>query len=197
MPIYEYRRPDGTTFELQQAFTDEPLTSDPDTGVPVTRVLHAPAVHFKGSGFYNTDYGTRKRQRELAADGSSGNGKESGADSPSADSASADSASADSASAESSSSAGKDGASSPAATDGASKGKSGNLRPNPNLFADWDYLPVFSPTAQNSSYLEGSTEADAGLSYLIERGEKRQHRLEAAKDLRPLPCRRSPIMNAR
>jgi cobalt-zinc-cadmium efflux system outer membrane protein len=57
-----------------------------------------------------------------------------------------------------------------------------NLRPNPNFFADWDYLPVFSPTAQNSSYLQGSTEADAGLSYLIERGEKRQHRLEAAKD---------------
>src|SRR5579864_6154303 len=57
----------------------------------------------------------------------------------------------------------------------------GNLRTNPSLFADWDYLPVFSPGAQNSSYLQGSTEADAGLSYLIERGDKRQHRLEAAK----------------
>ncbi len=40
---------------------------DPDTGVPVERVLHPPAVHFKGKGFYNTDYGTRKRQRETAA----------------------------------------------------------------------------------------------------------------------------------
>ncbi len=67
MPIYEYRRPDGSTFELQQAFSDEPLTVDPDTGVPVQRVLHAPAVHFKGKGFYNTDYGTRNRQRETAA----------------------------------------------------------------------------------------------------------------------------------
>jgi predicted nucleic acid-binding Zn ribbon protein len=67
MPIYEYRRPDGTTFEVQQAFSDEPLEHDPDTGVPVTRVLHAPAVHFKGKGFYNTDYGTRNRQRETAA----------------------------------------------------------------------------------------------------------------------------------
>ena len=67
MPIYEYRRPDGTTFELVQSFSDEPLTVDPDTGVPVERVLHAPAVHFKGKGFYNTDYGTRKRQRETAA----------------------------------------------------------------------------------------------------------------------------------
>ncbi len=67
MPIYEYRRPDGTTFELQQNFSDDPLTVDPDTGVPVERVLHPPAVHFKGKGFYNTDYGTRKRQRETAA----------------------------------------------------------------------------------------------------------------------------------
>ena len=67
MPIYEYRRPDGTTFEIQQSFSDETLTQDPETGVKVQRVLHAPAVHFKGKGFYNTDYGTRKRQRETAA----------------------------------------------------------------------------------------------------------------------------------
>jgi putative FmdB family regulatory protein len=64
MPIYEYRRPDGTTFEILQSITAEPLTEDPETGVPVERVLHAPAVHFKGSGFYNTDYGTKKRARE-------------------------------------------------------------------------------------------------------------------------------------
>jgi predicted nucleic acid-binding Zn ribbon protein len=67
MPIYEYRRPDGTTFDLQQSFSDDPLSVDPDTGVPVERVLHPPAVHFKGKGFYNTDYGTRARQRETAA----------------------------------------------------------------------------------------------------------------------------------
>jgi putative FmdB family regulatory protein len=67
MPIYEYRRPDGTTFEIRQSFSDEPLTVDPDTGVPVERVLHPPAVHFKGKGFYSTDYGSRKRQRETAA----------------------------------------------------------------------------------------------------------------------------------
>ena len=64
MPIYEYRRPDGTTFELRQTFSEDALTVDPDTGVPVERVLHAPAVHFKGKGFYNTDYGTRSRNRE-------------------------------------------------------------------------------------------------------------------------------------
>jgi putative FmdB family regulatory protein len=73
MPIYEYRRPDGSTFEVLQSFSDDPLTEDPETGVPVERVFHAPAVHFKGSGFYNTDYGTRKRQRETkdAAEGTS------------------------------------------------------------------------------------------------------------------------------
>jgi putative FmdB family regulatory protein len=67
MPIYEYRRPDGTTFEIQQSFSEDSLATDPDTGVPVERVLHAPAVHFKGKGFYNTDYGTKRRQRETAA----------------------------------------------------------------------------------------------------------------------------------
>ncbi len=98
MPIYEYRRPDGTTFEIQQSFSDETLTHDPETGVEVTRVLHAPAVHFKGKGFYNTDYGTRKRQREnaAAAEGSSGKGD-------SGDSASSESSSSSSSSSPSSS----------------------------------------------------------------------------------------------
>ena len=78
MPIYEYRRPDGTTFEIQQSFSDEPLTEDPETGVPVERVLHPPAVHFKGKGFYSTDYGTRARQRETAAAAEKGSGSEGG-----------------------------------------------------------------------------------------------------------------------
>lgn len=87
MPIYEYRRPDGSTFEVHQAFSEDSLTIDPDTGAAVERVLHAPAVHFKGKGFYNTDYGTRKRQRENAAstDGSSSGSSE---DSSSGDSSS-------------------------------------------------------------------------------------------------------------
>jgi putative FmdB family regulatory protein len=76
MPIYEYRRPDGSTFEVLQSFSEEPLTHDPDTGVAVQRVLHAPAVHFKGSGFYNTDYGTRRRQRENAASGEGSAGQD-------------------------------------------------------------------------------------------------------------------------
>jgi predicted nucleic acid-binding Zn ribbon protein len=80
MPIYEYRRPDGTTFEIQQSFSDDPLSVDPDTGVPVERVLHPPAVHFKGKGFYSTDYGSRARQRETAAAAEGGSGSEGGGD---------------------------------------------------------------------------------------------------------------------
>jgi putative FmdB family regulatory protein len=106
MPIYEYRRPDGTTFELQQSFSDDTLTVDPETGVPVERVLHAPAVHFKGKGFYNTDYGTRKRQRENAASNDSSSSGSSG-ESASSEGSSSDSSSAGDSSAAKSNSAGK------------------------------------------------------------------------------------------
>ena len=67
-----------------------------------------------------------------------------------------------------------------------------NLRPNPSLFADWEYLPLGSPARQNpglyggqstSDYVHNNTEGDIGLSYLIERGKKRQHRLQAARDI--------------
>jgi outer membrane protein, heavy metal efflux system len=57
-----------------------------------------------------------------------------------------------------------------------------NLRPNPTLFADWEYLPL-THSSQNTQYLHDSTEGDIGLSYLLERGKKRQHRLQAAKDI--------------
>ncbi len=57
-----------------------------------------------------------------------------------------------------------------------------NLRPNPSLFADWEYLPL-NHSSQNTEYLHDSTEGDLGLSYLLERGKKRQHRLQAAKDV--------------
>jgi putative FmdB family regulatory protein len=106
MPIYEYRRPDGTTFEILQSITAEPLTEDPETGVPVERVLHAPAVHFKGSGFYNTDYGTKKRARELKD--SADKGSSSSDSSSSSSSSSSDSSSSSSKSESSSSSSKKD-----------------------------------------------------------------------------------------
>ncbi len=77
MPIYEYRCEKGHTFEVLQSFTDDPVTECEKCGRPVQRVLHPVAVHFKGSGFYNTDYGTRKRQRETKAAADSGAEKSS------------------------------------------------------------------------------------------------------------------------
>jgi putative FmdB family regulatory protein len=75
MPIYEYRCDKGHTFEVMQRFTDDPIAACETCGAPVAKVLHSPAVHFKGSGFYNTDYGTRKRAREK--EGSESKGSES------------------------------------------------------------------------------------------------------------------------
>jgi putative FmdB family regulatory protein len=60
MPIYEYRCDRGHTFEVMQRMTDDPLTSCSTCAAPVQRVFHPVAVHFKGSGFYNTDYGKKK-----------------------------------------------------------------------------------------------------------------------------------------
>jgi len=59
-----------------------------------------------------------------------------------------------------------------------------NLRPNPTLFVDWEYLPIFSrPQGQTiGQYLQSSTEGDIGLSYMVERGHKRARRLAAARD---------------
>ena len=60
MPIYEYRCERGHTFEVTQRMTDDPLTSCSTCDAPVQRVFHPVAVHFKGSGFYTTDYGKKK-----------------------------------------------------------------------------------------------------------------------------------------
>src|SRR2546429_7617775 len=81
MPIYEYRCKQGHTFEVMQRMSDDPLVSCQTCDAPVQRVFHPVAVHFKGSGFYNTDYGTRKRQRESADSekkASTGEGAKSG-----------------------------------------------------------------------------------------------------------------------
>src|SRR5579859_6313720 len=71
MPIYEYRCEQGHTFEVMQRMTDEPVATCQTCEAPVQRVFHPVAVHFKGKGFYNTDYGTRKRSREKEAESSS------------------------------------------------------------------------------------------------------------------------------
>src|SRR5438067_8703787 len=64
MPIYEYRCEQGHTFEVMQRMSDDPVQTCETCAAPVARVFHPVAIHFKGSGFYNTDYGTRKRARE-------------------------------------------------------------------------------------------------------------------------------------
>jgi putative FmdB family regulatory protein len=72
MPIYEYRCENGHLFEVMQKITDDPVTTCSECGAPVSRVFHPVAVHFKGSGFYNTDYGTAKRKRETERSASEG-----------------------------------------------------------------------------------------------------------------------------
>jgi putative FmdB family regulatory protein len=104
MPIYEYRRPDGTTFDVMQSFSDNTLTHDPETGEPVQRVFHAPAIHFKGKGFHNTDYGTRRRNRELEKSAESGANDHADKSKEKADKAKSDTGSSTSSSSESSSS---------------------------------------------------------------------------------------------
>ncbi len=55
MPLYTYRRADGTTFDFRQKFLDDPLTTCPTTGQNVVRIVQAPGIIFKGSGFYVND----------------------------------------------------------------------------------------------------------------------------------------------
>ena len=70
MPIYEYRCPKGHTFELFQRI-DDPSPSECQIcgAAPVEKVLYPAAIHFKGSGFYATDYGRGGRKRDSARDG--------------------------------------------------------------------------------------------------------------------------------
>jgi putative FmdB family regulatory protein len=75
MPIYEYKCENGHVFDAIQRMTDEPLTKCEECGAPAVRVLTPPAIHFKGSGFHNTDYGTK---RGGGNGGSEGGGEKSG-----------------------------------------------------------------------------------------------------------------------
>jgi putative FmdB family regulatory protein len=62
MPIYEYRCTNDHRFEVLQRFADEPLSECEVCGAPASRVLYPAAIHFKGSGFYSTDYGRHARK---------------------------------------------------------------------------------------------------------------------------------------
>src|SRR6266481_7884607 len=57
-----------------------------------------------------------------------------------------------------------------------------NLRPNPTLNGDTQFLPFFTPSDFNDAYLDNNAQFDLSVGYLFERGKKRQHRLQAAKD---------------
>ena len=60
MPIYEYKCANGHVFDVIQRMSDEALTECQECGAPAERVLHPVAIHFKGSGFHNTDYAKKK-----------------------------------------------------------------------------------------------------------------------------------------
>ncbi|MEP6641076.1 MAG: FmdB family zinc ribbon protein [Gaiellales bacterium] len=79
MPIYDYRCTNGHRFEVLQRIADEPVTECEVCGAPAVRVLHPVAIHFKGSGFYSTDYGRGKKaasaeRAESAGEGTSKDG---------------------------------------------------------------------------------------------------------------------------
>jgi putative FmdB family regulatory protein len=78
VPIYEYKCPEGHVFELFQRMSDPPPEACPTCGKgPLERVLYPVAVHFKGSGFYTTDYGRGSKRRDGGKDGDSGGSSES------------------------------------------------------------------------------------------------------------------------
>ena len=84
MPIYEYKCGNGHVFDVIQKMSDEPLSECQECGAPAERVLHPVAVHFKGSGFYNTDYGKKKKGASAnGGSGSEGAGSESSSESQS------------------------------------------------------------------------------------------------------------------
>jgi putative FmdB family regulatory protein len=87
MPIYEYKCDNGHVFDVIQKMVDEPLAECQECGAPARRVLHPVAIHFKGSGFHNTDYGKKKAPS---------NGSSSAESKDSKDTASSDSKSSDS-----------------------------------------------------------------------------------------------------
>jgi putative FmdB family regulatory protein len=87
VPIYEYKCGNGHVFDVIQKMADDPLTECQECGAPAERVLHPVAVHFKGSGFYNTDYGKKKG----GGNGAGSDGSKESSDAKSSDSGSSDS----------------------------------------------------------------------------------------------------------
>jgi len=104
MPIYEYRCEKGHEFEVFQSMSEDSITECMECGAPAQRVLSAPAVHFKGSGFYTTDYARKGKKGGSESSGSSSDSSSSEGSSSSSDSSSKGSEGSKSESAKSSSS---------------------------------------------------------------------------------------------
>jgi putative FmdB family regulatory protein len=111
MPTYEYRCDKGHDFEVMKRMSDDPVTECEVCGAPVQRVFSPVAVHFKGTGFYSTDYGSKNRARELK-DAAEAKGKHAKDDSSSSSSSTSDSSSSDSSSSTSTSDSTSDSSSS-------------------------------------------------------------------------------------
>jgi putative FmdB family regulatory protein len=89
VPIYEYQCDDcGASFEVMQKMSDEPLVECEKCGGPLRKVLHPVAIHFKGSGFYTTDYGKGSGRRTAGREPGSGEAASSSSESSSGDSGS-------------------------------------------------------------------------------------------------------------
>ena len=79
MPIYEYRCDKcGDSFDVLQRMSDDPLVTCEKCGGTLRKVMHPVAIHFKGSGFYTTDYGKGSGRRSGGRDASSDSGESSG-----------------------------------------------------------------------------------------------------------------------
>jgi putative FmdB family regulatory protein len=96
MPIYEYRCERGHTFEVMQRMTDDPVSSCSTCEAPVQRVFHPVAVHFKGSGFYTTDYGKKKKGAAASSESESKGSESKSSDSTGSGSKSSGSGAGDS-----------------------------------------------------------------------------------------------------
>jgi putative FmdB family regulatory protein len=103
LPLYEYECPKDGTFERMQKFSDPPLTTCPICGGPVEKLLSAPAIQFKGTGWYITDYARKSSGEGREKGKEKGGAKESSKESASTSSSETKSASSDAKSSSSSS----------------------------------------------------------------------------------------------
>jgi putative FmdB family regulatory protein len=96
VPLYEYQCPNDGRFEVIRKFSDPPLTACPTCGAEIQKLASAPAIQFKGTGWYVTDYAKKSGGSDGATSSSESGGKEGSKDSGSKDSGSKDSAAKDS-----------------------------------------------------------------------------------------------------